>query len=352
MKLQSQEQSITIKNSERLDYIDVVKGLSIISIVLLHFENGLIPGCVNAYIGGYMISAFYVAVGWIGATKNKEISTRDLVRKRWIQIGKPYLYWSLIILLFELLLWAFGHYDLYVVERDLYKTATLRGIGTLWFLPALFGGEVLWNWTKTKNNKLLYLFLFIAIIVYHNVFWYYFSGKDDSMSRIISAPFQSLYSMGDAWIGIAFGYFTYTFFSGSLKRQSSVVTLCEGLILSVIAFLSANYIPIVNLERLACPLLGPLGLFLIFKVVKIPILTQYFNYWGVNSLGLMVVHFSILLEICTIVQNKLDGTTGQTLFGWTSVLHFVICLIVSYFLVEAVKKYCPQLLGKNKTVLK
>ena len=172
------------------------------------------------------------------------------------------------------------------------------------------------------------------------------------MSRMLNAPFQSLSSMGDAWIGIAFGYSMFKLCSNFLNNNSTIVIFLAGLLLSLVAYISANYNPYILLDKYICPLLGPLGLFFIFKVVKIPYLNQYLKYWGVNSLGLMVIHFSLLLELSTIIQNKIDGTTDQTLYGWPSVCHFIICLIVSYFIVEAIKKYCPQLLGKAKTANK
>lgn len=333
---------------ERLYYIDVVKGLSIICIVLLHFEEGLIPLHVNTYIGQYMITAFYVAVGWIDASKCRDITTKDLISKRWVQLGKPYLYWSAIILLFDFILMMFGQCDKYIIARELYKTITLRGIGTLWFLPALLGGEILWNWSKRKDNIKILLLLLVVIVAYHAAFCFYFEGKDDTMSRIINAPFKSLSSMGDAWIGIAFGYYMYNLWNDFLQQSSSFVVLSMGILLSVIAFLTANYYPFAFGDKYVSPLIGPLGLFFIFKVVRLSYITRYLTYWGINSLGLMVIHYSILMVICNLVQNKLDGTTGQGLYGWPSVIYFIITMVVSYFIVEVLKRICPPLLGKNK----
>lgn len=334
-------------SNERLDYIDVVKGLSIISIVFLHFEEGLIPSSVNAYIGQYMITAFYLAVGWIGASRDRDVMPRDLISKRWVQLGKPYLYWSAIILLFDVLLLAIGHCSTYIIEREAYKTITLRGIGTLWFLPALFGGELLWNWSKRKDSKLVYILLLVAIIIYQTVFIMYFESKTDSTSRIINAPFQSLSSMGDAWIGIAFGYFMYKVCINFLKNNSQTAILAVGLLISVVAFIAANYYPFPYGGKYISPLIGPLGLFFVFKAVNIPYLTKYFTYWGVNSLGLMVIHFSLLMVICTLIQNKIDGTVDQPLYGWPSIIHFLITMVVSYFIVEFIKKKAPALLGKK-----
>lgn len=335
-------------NKERLDYIDVVKGISIISIVLLHFEEGLIPLCINTYIGEFMITAFYVAVGWIDATRDKDVSARELLSKRWVQLGKPYLYWSAIILVFDALLMAIGQGDIYTIAREAYKTVTLRGIGTLWFLPALFGGELLWNWTKRKNKLWIYIFLLIFVIVFQTAVSMYFDGKNDNLSRIINAPFQTLSSIGDAWMGIGFGFLMYKSWCGKfLREQSSMVILCTGLLLSALAFCSANFYPYPYGEKYMAPLIGPLGLFFVFKVVKIPVVSQYLTYWGKNSLGLMCTHYSLFMVVCTLIQNKIDGTTGQTLYGWPSVIHFVITMILSYFVVEAIMKYYPPLLGKK-----
>ena len=43
--------------------------------------------------------------------------------------------------LFDCILFAFELMPGKIVLRDIYKTFTLRGIGTLWFLPAIFFGE-------------------------------------------------------------------------------------------------------------------------------------------------------------------------------------------------------------------
>lgn len=45
---------------QRERYIDIVKGLAILCIVLLHYENGLFPTKVNVFVGSFMITTFYV----------------------------------------------------------------------------------------------------------------------------------------------------------------------------------------------------------------------------------------------------------------------------------------------------
>ena len=145
-------------------YVDMLKGLSILCITLLHYENGVLPKNLNIFIGSFMISAFYVTSGWVSAMRSNKQSLKELVKKRWKQLGVPYLWWTLIILLFDFVLYAFGYFDLRYIGGEFYKAITLRGIGTLWFLPALFGGEVIWYWIKRQDNFWIIILALIIIM--------------------------------------------------------------------------------------------------------------------------------------------------------------------------------------------
>lgn len=65
----------------RIKYIDIVKGISIICIVLLHFEDGLFPQQLNIFIGSFMISMFYIVSGWIDALHHEHCTPKELIKK-------------------------------------------------------------------------------------------------------------------------------------------------------------------------------------------------------------------------------------------------------------------------------
>ena len=100
-----------------------------------------------------MISMFYVVSGWIDAMRPRQLPFREFLRKRWHQLGVPYIAWTAIILAFDMVLWACGYYDTHFIAREIYKSVVLRGIGTLWFLPALFGAELLWWWSVIRGHS-------------------------------------------------------------------------------------------------------------------------------------------------------------------------------------------------------
>ena len=129
--------------NKRFEYIDILKGFAILCITFLHFEAGVLPSWLNVWIGTFMISAFYLTSGWVMGLKDDKMTVKELVYKRLKSLGVPYLCFSGLIILFDIILLLWGYYDVMFLGREVYKTIVLRGIGTLWFLPSLFFGELL-----------------------------------------------------------------------------------------------------------------------------------------------------------------------------------------------------------------
>lgn len=327
-------------------YIDIVKGLSILSIVLLHYEQGVFsPSAINTFIGSYMISAFYVCAGWVQAMRPSQRSFKELLKKRWQQLGVPYLWWTAIILLFDSILWACGYYDIYFIGREAYKAVVLRGIGTLWFLPALFGGEVIWFWVR-KHKSLWFVFLaLVSTFCYQQLYGYLFGGKTDSLSRIIEAPFHTISNMMSAWVGIAFGYGAYKICHRHLLWQKSAVLATVGAILCAFAYYCANYLPswLAAGWDLLAPLLGPLGLLLLAKAFQKSSLLTYFDYWGRNSLCLMVTHYNIIAVLFYMIVDKWLCLPYD---GWITLVGFFLSMPLQHLLVLVIDRYIPFTLGK------
>ncbi len=327
-------------------YIDIVKGLSILCITLLHYEDGIFPACINVFIGSFMITAFYVTSGWLTAMRPTSYSFKELVKKRWRQLGVPYLWWTGIILVFDLILYAFHYYDLSFIGREVYKTIMLRGIGTLWFLPALFGGELIWYGLRKQQKGWLIAVALVLTIGYQYGYGAVFGGKTETIYRIIDAPFRTISNMLGAWVGIAFGYYAYKMLNKNLLRMSNKTVLAmSGLFFCTFAFVTANYLPasLGLFWNYLAPLFGPLGFLLLVKACQQSSLLDYFNYWGLNSLNLMVTHYSITLVLCTIIVEK---GFAIPFYGWVTLLCFVISMLLQYLIVAPIDKYAKFTLGK------
>ena len=329
---------------QRYSYIDIAKGIGIWCIVCLHYEEGTIPVWLNTVIGSFMISIFYIASGWLSGIRVQSLTTKELFLKRIRQLGLPYLYWTIIILLFDCILWACGYYDSYFVGREIYKSIILRGIGTLWFLPALMGGELIWNWLKDKHCILIllaYLLTCIYFAWYENVT----ALHQDTIGRILEAPFHTISNILRAWPHVALGYLFYRGIYSKYK-WSSCTTGGIGAALFVIGalglFVSMPFeiflSPLVNMSL-------TLGAFL----CCIPIHHCHFlEYWGRNSLSLMVTHYSLVMVIFAIINEYCFGADRLHSFAGTDGWIYFFCSIpLQYLIAKLLNNKAPSLLGKK-----
>ncbi len=332
--------------NKRERYLDIAKGCGILSIVLLHFLPFECIGSPRTYMGLYMITIFYVIAGWIDAMRSTSVSTKDLIKKRWKQLGVPYVAWTIIILLFDCVLCLFGHLDSIIIVREIYKAVVLRGIGTLWFLPALFGGELLWNVVKKQKNIWLVIRL-IGVTLFYNEFYYYmFGSKTDTLSRIIEAPFHTINNILNAFLFIAGGYLLCILYKRYENTCNHFIWGVLGAVICLFMYWWTYYVHIPIIGAKMVSLFVPFGIILISKLIQESRHLNYLNFWGIHSLGLMVTHYSLLLPVCVIIQNYIYHTDALRLHGWTSALYLLPVMILEYYLVLFVEKKYPKLLGK------
>lgn len=330
----------------RLRYLDQAKGLGILCIVFLHYEQGVISGELNTFIGSFMITIFYIVAGWVMAMKDSKMSTKELAKRRLRSLGLPYLYWTGIILLFDCLLWVFGYYDTYFIARETYKSIMLRGIGTLWFLPALFFGEIGWNWLR-KRKWIWWIVSLIIITIYHYYYGQFFAIHSTSTWKIIQAPFYTISNALSAIFHVAVGYFAYKILNNKIESKFSTVLI--GLLLIVVGYITANYLHfIIGIKAASlfwsyfAPNLGPLGfLYLFIGIEHTPVL-NYFDYWGRNSLSLMVTHYSIVQVLITIFITQ---CLHLQFYGWTTIWAFIASMPIQDGITEIINRKAKYLIN-------
>ena len=329
---------------QRERYIDMAKGLAILCIVLLHYENGLFPTEVNTFVGSFMISMFYVTSGWLMASRKNISTTKELLQKRWKQLGIPYCYWTVIILVFDFILLLAGYYDLNLIAREAYKSVTLRGIGTLWFLPALFWGELVWHWLY-KKKIWIQPAVFLAIIAYMNIYHHIFDAQQETIYRIINAPFRTMLNISGACIGIAGGYYFFHLIGKKFSNLSRKQLLSIGICLCTSAFVLVNYLPepLSFFNMILASLIGPWGILCLSKATQDCRIMNYFDFWGRNSLLLMVTHYSII-EV--LFQWGAEGVFHETFSHWVSLACFCLSMPIQHLLVPLFDKHFKSLLGK------
>ena len=336
--------------NKRLDYIDATKGVAILCITFLHFEQGVIPNWLNVWIGMFMISAFYVTSGWVTGINNKPITANLLFKKRVRQLGVPYLWFSLLIILFDILWVALGLMESGILLRDIYKTIVLRGIGTLWFLPVLLIGEYIFTLIRNSKRKWMWavIGLCTTLLVNHiyNCIW--LPLRDNSeLYKILDAPMQPIVRGLYAWPIIAIGYLMGKKWGKSIMQVNNIKLFSISVILFAISLLLIIK-PTFNIyyvNGLLSNTLPAIAFMCLFAVFTKGIITRFFTYWGVNSLILMCTHFSITMEILMAFDKHV--LHHPTFEGPITILYFVICILVTYPLVYLFNGKLKFMIGKK-----
>lgn len=334
---------------KRLDYIDATKGVAILCITFLHFEKGIIPGWLNVWIGLFMISTFYFTSGWITGINNKPISPNELLKKRIKQLGAPYLWFSLLIISFDILWVLLGFMDSGILLRDIYKTIVLRGIGTLWFLPVLIIGEYIFAVVRNNKKKWLIAAIFMAITLIanyaYNNLWLPLRGLNE-LNKLIDAPMQPIVRGLYAWPIVALGYLTARRWGNSLINTNKTILLAMSIVLFAISIILVVNPPfdIYYINRVLSNTLPAIAFMCLFAVFTKNIITGFFTYWGVNSLILMCTHFSITMEILMAFDKYV--LHHHVFEGAVTILYFAVCILLTYPLVNLFNGKLRFMIGK------
>ena len=336
--------------NKRLDYIDATKGVAILCITFLHFEKGVIPDWLNVWIGMFMISTFYFTSGWVTGISNKAITPKGLIKRRIRQLGTPYLWFSLLIILFDALWVALGLMGSDILLRDVYKTVVLRGIGTLWFLPVLMIGEYIFCVVRNSKRKWLWgtVLLIIALIVNHvyNEHWLTMRNSSE-LCKIIDAPMQPIVRGFYAWPIIALGYILGKKWGRKmLEINKSVLLLISALAFAIsIILIVSPPLTVYYLNGVLSNTLPAAAFMCLFAVFQKNIITDFFTYWGVNSLVLMCTHFSITMEILMAFDKHI--LHNPVFEGPRTIVYFAVCILLTYPFVKLFNGKLKFMLGKK-----
>ena len=335
---------------KRLNYIDATKGVAILCITCLHFEQGVIPAWLNTWIGLFMISAFYVTSGWVSGISNKNTSPKELLKKRIRQLGVPYLWFSLLIILFDVLWVAFGLMESGILLRDVYKTIVLRGIGTLWFLPVLLIGEYIFTLIKNSKRKwmLATIGLTITILAKYAYGSCWLQIRDNGeLYKILDASIQPIVLGIYAWPVIAVGYLSGKRWGKSLMEMNKVKLFSISILIFAISLVLIIEPPfkIFYVNDFLSNTLPAIAFMCLFATFRSNIIESFFTYWGVNSLILMCTHFSFTQEILTTFDKHV--LHQPTFEGARTIFYFVTCILMTYPLVWLFNGKLRSMLGRK-----
>ena len=334
--------------------IDMVKGLSIMTLFYLHFENGWINPEYNFFI--VRSPAFYIVVGWLWGISSNKKTIKGHWEKRKNGLIKPYLLLSLIFIAFDAIMVMLQFMDAQTLERDIFKTVSLRGIGTLWFLPALLGGEMLFIYLNNKNKYIkipVYILCFAFIVVFNKYIPDIFP-HNRILQFITFSQSRVIKDVCDTFIYITIAYHISRAYGKKIFYSRKIYQFFIGITLLFLAFCLFNFPNEKYIQSTSINILffmianccSSFGILLFFKSVEqYKFLSIPLSYCGKNSLIIMAFHFCLLFQLTLIIDKEILGYIDYC--GDRTIIYFIIALMLQIAIIEIINKKFRFVIGKN-----
>lgn len=327
---------------ERIEWVDIYKGIAIILVVLGHAT-----GKFNSWIYQFHMAAFFFISGYLSSIEKK--NDFSILVKKFLTIMLPLYVLSFFGIILNTIIDKAGYYELLFGEpfigfgESIAKLIIngqnfIQYLGTLWFLIALFGVELLTCLLYQLNGKKLNILYFLESVGIYGV------GQWMVGNEIFTRFELEL-------IFIAQLYYVYGIFIR--KRQidkhieinhiESVVVLVFSIGMAVWA--SQNRIlvdyPSRSFQHPLAEMIVPLAsIFIIIFISKeISIFAKYIKRFlsvcGKNSLGIMTLHFIVFKAVMVVLylagKASLEQITNVVMPTELSDLYWIPLTVVSVF---------------------
>lgn len=334
------------KSNKRIEYIDVVRGIAIIAIVWGHVvgsDYGI--DLLNKWCNFFKIVVFYFIPGYLMGGK-ENISFSNIFKKKLKNLGRPYLVFSIIIIILDFIEVLIDKKNIIKLSADLYRTICFAGIGTLWFLPTLFIGELLFSWAIEKKclKSLSFGGIIISIL---GMVLLKLPYNETLIFDIITAPIITVIKGVIGFLFMVVGMYTafvHKILCTKIKLyhlSNMGIIIISCLVCSKTALSDFNHLLInssIIAWWIAC-ISSCLAIMYICKDLLMPIpILNYFRktvaFFGKNSLVIMCTHFSILMPIFEKINLP---------HSW---FEFCLIIIIGAGLSVIIEKKIPWILGK------
>ncbi|MHB8077057.1 acyltransferase family protein [Desulfosporosinus fructosivorans] len=340
---------------ERIQWLDNAKGWGILLVMIGHTN---LPGPTNIWVYSFHLPLFFFISGYL-FNSNKYDNTFELIKAKARTLLIPYFFFSLIILLFDVLV-KFSKFGAgggdncsSIINQFIGMFVQMRSTelsGVCWFLTLLFISEILLYWVlrSSKNNDTKSLLLLVASFISG---WFYM--------EIVRVPLPWHVDAG----------LVATFFVGmgyhAKKYESRIAKLIKYRILLLALGVSLvctyiNYLLIGTRVDLYYSELGNPILFIIVSmsgvlasiiaIRKLPNI-RFAGYIGRNSLTYYALHATVFYVVLNMILSRILRvvTENELLISYiqpilcvwlTCVLMVPVCYIIN--------SYLPFILGRKR----
>ena len=212
------------KSNQRIAYLDILRVVATFAVILLHvasvdFRSFSLSwdwyiSTIGDSITRWCVPVFVMISGALFLDPNKEITYKEVLKKRVPRLLLAYVFWTVLYVLYGFLLDDFEGFTLKQLVRRSFVSPHFH----LWFLPMLMGVYLLIPILRriAQDNKLLRYALIIWIVFDFISFFQYVAGGDFKAIK----HFYSLFTMNSI-VGFS-GYYLLGYFLSKhefAKRQ-------------------------------------------------------------------------------------------------------------------------------------
>lgn len=302
---------------ERYVELDIAKGIGSLLVIMGHIQY--ISTDFREFIVAFHIPLFFIIAG-ILIHINHEDDKRlwETAKKKGRSILQPYVIFSVLFLMIQLVLYKAGKFITWeMIRQNIYLTVIFYGMSVLWFLAALFAGEMAFlGLIKCCKKKWTFLVLlaWVFIACFANRYLQNYSAVYEDRTFVIYLSFlgQMILRIGIVAFFIGIGFYLWMLkekitITGWAAGLVGIVCLGLTIVISQINGVTDLHYLIFNHEILyfTGAVLGSIGVIGISDSIKgfvtFPLL-RLLQFYGKNSLIIMLTHVdTYLMYMSTIV---------------------------------------------------
>lgn len=349
-----------MKETKRIEWVDVVKYVCIIMVMLSHLETR--TKIWSAFYFPFFLTAFFFTAGYVYKAK---ADFKEFIYKKVRQLFVPWLVFSVFDIALSQVI-TFNKHESFLVELK-WNFLQIRGQGDqIWFVAALFVAFIPFyffiQWYENKSLEmnggysrnciiavlLAWLLSFISILYNRLVPADIFPWNSNSLPWHVEYVFQAMFYMV---LGYMFRHnFEIKFDKCNTKKTRT---------LFVIIYIILVFVPFfgrINMHMLADiiyqyfkSILGIAALISIAKVIKA---NKYINYVGQNTLIYFALHGKFLSIIQTLLKKFATNFYSAVLnnVAISSLFCLVFSLVLSVILIipaYIINKWFPFIVGRK-----
>lgn len=331
---------------ERLPYIDTIKGIAILLVVLGHILP-MHTNVISVWIYSFHLPLFYIVNGILHNKKdNVDLSIGEYFVKKIKRMLFPYFVFSIITII-PLAINGVIVNDFSSTKSALLETFTLLGYSTLWFLPSLLFSELLFYCTIVlfrKKKKVLFavlvLVLFGTFLFRRRICWQVLLEGKPVISFFCRIVLGYVFMI----IGFSFAVFRDRHHLAE-NRFLSFVVGCSFLVMNIF-FSGINPEVDIHFFYLGNPIcffvnaiMGSYGIILICEALVRK--DSIISFFGRNSLIIMITHRPLsILYVLKKIMSKVNIS-----YDWMSyILIFLGCILIESVLILLINRHLKFLI--------